>query len=273
MYSYFNIVHIYYTNIQLQLNFKIIQKHDIISTLFHIKELFHMSDFFSGEMGNSLEWFGLSHILLMFGFVLTIIGLILISPKIKNSKYEYIYRIALIVLVVIFEWNVFENRILNGSIFRMPLCAVSLYGLTYAVLFKNEKVFKVVYFYIFGTFLSFLFFDTPWGLDRWGAWTFFGAHATIAWLAVYGYKVLDMKPTIKNFYQAIIVLAIYAFVSGYAFLKYGGSDELFLFHPAADFLQFLIDIHPAVYVVVYSSLAVLLMYITFLPVYLPNRKK
>jgi hypothetical protein len=55
----------------------------------------------------------------------------------------------LILLVLIFEWRVFENRILNGSIFRIPLCGIALYGLAFSILFKNEKAYKIFYFYAF----------------------------------------------------------------------------------------------------------------------------
>jgi hypothetical protein len=60
--------------------------------------------------------------------------------------------------------------------------------------------------------------------------TCLGAHASIAWLAVYGYRVLGFKLTLKDLYKSFIMLAIYAFISGYATYKYGGSDEIFLKH-------------------------------------------
>ena len=137
--------------------------------------------------------------------------------------------------------------------------------------FKDEKVFKVIYFYIFGAFLSFLFFDTPFGLDRWGAWQFFGAHAAIVWLAVYGWRVFGYKPNIKNLYQSMVALIIYGLISGYATFKYGGSDELFLKNPPVDFLQFLVDINQVVYVIVFSILAAILMYAAYIPVIVSNR--
>jgi len=230
-----------------------------------------MNDFFSNEVGQTLEWFGLQHILLLVGFVISIVVLAYFAPKLRNSKYEIWFRMSLIALVVLFEWTVFENRILNNSIFRLPLCAIAIYGLLYAVAFKDEKVFKVIYFYIFGAFLSFLFFDTPFGLDRWGAWQFFGAHAAIVWLAVYGWRVFGYKPNIKNLYQSMVALIIYGLISGYATFKYGGSDELFLKNPPVDFLQFLVDINQVVYVIVFSILAAILMYAAYIPVIVSNR--
>lgn len=230
-----------------------------------------MSDFFSNELGQPLEWFGLAHILLTLGFIFTIVILILVLPKIKDSKYEIVFRLILIGLVILFEWPVFEDRILNNSIFRLPLCAVALYSLTYAVAFKNEKVFKIGYFYIFGAFLSYIFFDTPWGLDRWQGWTFFGAHATIVWLAVYGWQVFGFKPNKRNLYQSMVVLAIYAFISGYAVFKLGGADELFLKYPPVDFVQVLVDIHQVVYTFTFILFAALLMYITYIPVIISNK--
>ena len=82
----------------------------------------------------------------------------ILGPKIKNSKYEKWIRFILIGLTILFEWKVFESRMLNGSVFRFPLCAVALYLLAFAIAFKNEKVYKIAYFYAFGTILTFLFF-------------------------------------------------------------------------------------------------------------------
>lgn len=230
-------------------------------------------DFFSDQIGNTIPWFGLTHFLLLIGLAVSMVVIWRFSPKIRESKYEYLFRFFIILLVFLFEWRVFENRILNGSIFRLPLCAVSLYGLTIAVALKKEKLFKIVYFYAFGTFLTYLFFDTLWGLDRWDGWTFFGAHAMIAWLAVYGVTVLKYRPTKMDLFYSMAALASYAFISGYAFLKYGGSDELFLFHPPLAEAQFFIDIHPLFYLVVFCSLAALLMFVMYIPLHFTKEKK
>ncbi|MFU8786573.1 MAG: hypothetical protein ACNA7U_04930, partial [Candidatus Izemoplasmataceae bacterium] len=126
-----------------------------------------IKDFFSPEVGNTITWFGSTHIFLLLGLILSLVVLWVLGPKMGKSKYEKLIRMILIGLVFVFEWRVFENRILNGSLFRIPLCGIALYGLTYAVAFKKEKVFKIMYFYAFGTLLTFLLFDTVWGLDRW----------------------------------------------------------------------------------------------------------
>lgn len=230
-----------------------------------------MEDFFSNEIGNSIPWFGLGHLLLMFGFTLTLLLIWWFSPKIKKSKYEKVFRYLIVALVILFEWRVFESRILTNSIFRMPLCALSLYGLTFAVVFSQKKTFKIIYFYAFGTILTYLFFDTLWGLDRWSGWKFFGAHACIGWLAVYGVTVLDYRPTIKDLYQSMIFLAIYAFISGYATHRFGGSDELFLFHVPLAEVQFILDIHPLLYQVIFSSVAAILMFSMYLPIFISNK--
>lgn len=232
-----------------------------------------MSDFFSGQMGQPLEWFGLTHILLIVGFLATVVLLWILSPKIKASKHERWFRYALLVLVFIFEWRVFESRILTGSPFRIPLCAVALYSLSYAVAFKKANLFNVVYFYAFGSLLSFIFFDTPWGLDRWDGWTFFGAHATIAWLAVYGYRVLGFTPVKRDLHRSMLFLAIFAAISGYATYRFGGTDELFIFTPPVAFLNVLKDIHPLVYLVPFAAFVALLMVAMYLPIYLAEKQK
>ncbi|PKL00394.1 MAG: hypothetical protein CVV56_06645 [Tenericutes bacterium HGW-Tenericutes-1] len=232
-----------------------------------------MADFFSNEIGNTIPWFSLTHILLILGFFTTLVILWIFGPKLKNKKNEKYFRYFLVALAILFEWRVFENRILNGSIFRIPLCGIALYGLLYAVAFKKEKVFKIIYFYAFGTLLTYFFFDTLWGLDRWDGWTYFGAHAAIGWFAVYGYRVLGFTPNRKDLYHSMMILAVYAFISGYATYRYGGSDELFLKNPPVDFMNFLIEIHQIVYLIVLIALAALLMFGMYLPIYLAEKKK
>lgn len=232
-----------------------------------------MRDFFSDQIGQTIEWFGLTHILLLLGFVFSLVLLWVLGPKIKDSKYEKLIRFILIGLTILFEWKVFENRMLNGSLFRIPLCGIALYGLTYSVAFKNERIYKIIYFYAFGTLLTYLFFDTLWGLDRWDGWTYFGAHAAIGWFAVYGYRVLGYTPVKRDLYRSMLCLIVFGMISGYATLKYGGSDELFLFHAPAEFMNFLLDIHEIVYLFVLVSLAALLMVAMYLPIYLTEKQK
>jgi len=222
-------------------------------------EVIHMQDFFSDQIGQSIEWFSTTHILLLLGFFLSLVFFWIIGPKLRTFQYEKFIRYALVGLAILFEWRVFENRILNGSLFRIPLCGIALYGLTYALAFKKEKVFNIVYFYAFGTLLTYFFFDTLWGLDRWDGWTYFGAHAAIGWFAIYGYRVLGFTPLKKDLFHSMNWLAGYAVISGYATYKFGGSDELFLLNPPVDFMIVFQEIHQIVYVVVIVSLAALLM--------------
>ncbi len=231
-----------------------------------------MTNFFSNEVGNTIPWFGITHILLLLGFFITLALIWIFGPKLRNSKYEPWLRYFLLFLVLLFEFKVFENRMLNGSIFRMPLCALALYGLTFAIAFKNAKAYKIFYFYAFGTLLTYLFFDTVWGLDRWNGWTYFGAHAAIGWFAIYGYRVLGYTPIKKDLYLSMAVLSVYAFISGYATYKFGGSDELFLFHAPADFMTFLTDINQVVYLIVFLPLAALLMLAMYSPIYFTEKK-
>lgn len=232
-----------------------------------------MSDFFSNQVGESIPWFGLTHILLLIGFFVTLILLWVFGPKIRGKKFEVVLRYILIGLTILFEWKVFESRMLQNSIFRIPLCGIALYGLTFSMITKNEKIYKIFYFYAFGTILTYLFYDTVWGLDRWSGWTYFGAHAAIGWFAIYGYRVLGFTPTKKDLLSSMIVLAIYALISGYAYVRFGGADELFLFHAPVDFMQFLIDIHPAIYIFVFSLLAAGLMFLMYQPIRISEKMK
>ncbi len=232
-----------------------------------------MNNFFNQVPGQSIEWFGLTHILIICAFIITLMVVILFGKRLAESKYERHVRFFLIVLVFLFEWRVFENRVLNTSIFRLPLCAIALYGLTYAIALKKEKIFKISYFYWFGTILTFLFFDTPFGLDRWSGWTYFGAHLMIGVFAMYGLSVFEWIPTKKNLFMSMYVLAIYATLSGYATFQYGGSDELFLKTPPVDFLNGLVDIHQVIYTSVFVLIAATIMILLYVPFIKYNKEQ
>lgn len=231
-----------------------------------------MKEFFSQIPNQSIEWFGLTHILIIMFFIFTLVGVLVYGKKLSQFKYEGYVRFILIALVFLFEWRVFENRALNTSLFRLPLCAIALYGLTYAIALKKEAIFKIFYFYWFGTILTYLFFDTPFGLDRWSGWTYFGAHLMIGVLAMYGLSVFNWFPSKKNLLTSMSVLAVYATISGYATFTYGGSDELFLKNPPVDFLNGLVDIHQGVYTVVFVFIAATIMVILYLPFVKYNKK-
>lgn len=231
-----------------------------------------MKEFFSQIPNQSIEWFGLTHILIIMFFIFTLVGVLVYGKKLSQFKHEGYVRFILIALVFLFEWRVFENRALNTSLFRLPLCAIALYGLTYAIALKKEAIFKIFYFYWFGTILTFLFFDTPFGLDRWSGWTYFGAHLMIGVLAMYGLSVFNWFPSKKNLLTSMSVLAVYATISGYATFTYSGSDELFLKNPPVDFLNGLVDIHQGVYTVVFVFIAATIMIILYLPFVKYNKK-
>ena len=232
-----------------------------------------MTTFFSNEVGESIEWFGLTHLLLLFVFFASLILLWILGPKLKQSKYEKVIRYIFILLAVLFEFRVFESRMLTNSLFRIPLCGIALYGLTYAMAFKNERVYKITYFYAFGTILTFFFFDTIWGLDRWNGWTYFGAHACIGWFAIYGYRVLGFTPTKIDLRNATIIVALYAFLSGYAFYLFGGADELYLFHPPVDFLSPIQQSSQVLYLIIYSLMALMLLIMMYGVIWITERKR
>jgi uncharacterized membrane protein YwaF len=232
-----------------------------------------MNEFFSNEAGSSIEWFGTTHILIILGFILSLFFIGFFGKKLSNKKtLEITVRVFLIALVFVFEWNVFENRLLNESIIRLPLCAVALYGLTYSVALKKEKAFKIFYFYWFGTLLTFLFLEQGIYYDRWSGWTYFGAHAMIGILAIYGVRVFKFIPTKKDLWVSMNVLAGYAFLSGYAAFTYGGSDELFLKNPPVEFLYVLKDSSQILYTTVWVLFAALIMVIMYLPFVSKKRK-
>lgn len=231
-----------------------------------------MQSFFSQEMGQPLTWFGLGHLALLLGFFISIFVLNTYIGRIKTTRFEPYVRVLFLVLVLLFEFSIFQSRMLNGSIFRIPLCGIALYVLTYAVMFKKENVFKISYFYIFGTFLTYFFFDTPWGLDRWQGWTYFGSHAMIVYLGVYGYQVFGFKPEFKDLIKSMMYLAIYALISGYGTYNFGESDELFLFHAPVDFLNGILAFSQVLYVVVLSLMAIVLMFAMYIPLKLSKNK-
>ena len=231
-----------------------------------------MNEFFSNSIGRSIAWFGLEHLIIIMLFLISM-GIVFFSARlIKKENIEKKIRIFLIIFVFIFEYRVFIDRALNHSIFRIPLCGIALYLLTYSMIFKSKRVFNIAYFYAFGTVLTFLFFDTPYALDRFNGWTYFGAHAMIGVLVVYGVKVLGFIPSKKDLMSSILILGIYSTVSGYATFRYGGSDELFLKNPPVDFLQSVQSISQFLYTFTIILIALICIFLMYLPLRKYNKK-
>ncbi len=97
-----------------------------------------METFFSDQLGQSLEMFGLAHILLVVGFVATVVLLWVLAPRIRNKRYEKWVRFTIIALVIAFEWRVFESRMLTASLSGCRFVR-SLLLATFAVAFKKEN--------------------------------------------------------------------------------------------------------------------------------------
>ncbi len=69
-----------------------------------------MNNFFNQVPGQAIEWFGLTHILIIVFFISALITVLLFGNKLYHSKYEMPMRFIIIGLVFLFEWRVFENR-------------------------------------------------------------------------------------------------------------------------------------------------------------------
>ena len=53
--------------------------------------------------------------------------------------------------------------------------------------------------------------------------------------------------------------------------KFGGSDELFIFHASADFMNFLLDINQVLYNGMIIIVAIILFFAMYLPIYLNEK--
>jgi len=71
----------------------------------------------------------------------------------------------------------------------------------------------------------------------------------------------------------MLLLAILALISGYATYRFGGSDELFLFHPPITEIQFIIDYSTFLYQIILSLVTGLLMFAMYIPIFISNRIK
>jgi hypothetical integral membrane protein (TIGR02206 family) len=227
------------------------------------------------DMYQSFEWFGLSHVFAILFLVSLFIIMILFKHKITNT-WDVIIRRSIAILMIIMEWTFYTWSIIQGgfqtSLLPLGVCALSMYVTAYALFFKSEKVFKLIFpWAIIGSLISLVVADLTYTFPHFRYFHYFGNHGLFLLGNLYLLIVSKMTITYKDLLKSSLILLIYAAVM-YPINYVIDANHLFLRevpHEVAPMYQFLGDF----WVIGFVFSIALLIQITYLPVFFYQRKR
>ena len=248
-----------------------------------------MKDFFAYFFGKGedveFESFSFAH----FAPIIIMIGIIYLMyryrDKLGEMKNEHIIRYTLAFVMIISEMSYFWRLVGITSLEPNPVdhlpitvCGWAIIFGSYMLVGKSQKLFDIVYFWVFaGTIFALI---TPTvitytGPTRYRFYQFWIEH-TVGYIAVfYMIFVHKMRPTVKSAVRSYVLLAVLAVIAYVANVVIGpGANYLFMARP--EDTPSILDILPpifAVRILVMAAVVTLLFALSYLPWYLKDRKE
>lgn len=223
----------------------------------------------------TFEWFGVAHGLAIL-FLVSLFVLMIIFKKKITSKQDLIIRRSMAILMIVMEWIFYIWSIAQGgfqvSLLPLGVCAISMYVTSYALFFKSERTFKIIFpWAIIGSLISLVVADLSYTFPHFRFFHYFGNHGLFLLGSLYLLIVSKMTLTYKDLLKSSLILLIYAAVM-YPINYLIDANHLFLRevpHEVAPLYQFLGDY----WVIGFVFSIALLMQIIYLPVFLYQRKR
>ena len=248
-----------------------------------------MKDFFTYFLGAGAEIeftnFSLAHfipVILLLGVIFAIRHF---REPIRNWKWEKKIRYVLAFMLILSEMSYYWRLVAMPELGPNPVdhlpisvCGWAVIFSSYMVVGKSQKLFDIVYFWLFSGSIFALI--TPTAITYAGPTRFryyqFWAEHTLGYVAVfYMIFIHGMRPTVKSAIRswlALLVLAVIAyFTNGYLG---EGANYLFLAKPEA--APSVLDILPPNFVLRTSIMAAVitaLFFVSYLPWLLKDRKQ
>lgn len=221
------------------------------------------------------EWFGLTHGLAILFFIILFVLMILFKKRI-HEKEDLIIRRSVALLMITMELTFYLWSLIRGgfqtSLLPFGVCAISMYVTSYALWFKSERVFKIIFpWAIIGALISLTVADLTYDFPHFRYLHYFGNHGLFLLGNLYLLIVAKMKITYKDILKSSLILLIYAAVM-YPINFLLDANHLFLRevpHEVAFMYAFLGKFWVIGFVV---SIA-LLIQIIYVPIYFYQRKK
>lgn len=221
------------------------------------------------------EWFGLAHGLAIL-FFMTLFVLMVIVQKRISPKLDLYLRRGVAIFMIAMEWTFYAWSLSRGgfqtSLLPFGVCAISMYVTAYALFFKSEKVFKVIFpWAITGALISLIVADLNYTFPHFRFIHYFGNHGLFLLGNLYLLVVAGFRITYRDLLKSSLILLIYAAIM-YPLNFLLDSNHLFLRevpHEVAPMYAFLGDFWVIGFVI---SIA-LLFQIIYGCVFLYHRKK
>lgn len=227
------------------------------------------------ESYQGFTWFGSAHGFAILFFVILFCVMLFYQKRI-TPKVDLILRRSVAVLMIAMEWTFYTWSLTRGSevatLLPLGVCALSMYLSAYALWTKSEKVFKLIFpWAIIGSLISLVVADLGYTFPHFRYIHYFGNHGLFLIGNLYMLIVLRFRISYQDLLKSSLILLIYAALI-YPINFWLGTNHLFLRevpHEVAPMYAFLGNFWVIGFVI---SIALLLQ-ITYLPVYLYQRKK
>jgi hypothetical integral membrane protein (TIGR02206 family) len=221
------------------------------------------------------EWFGLAHGLAIF-LMITLLVLMIIFKEKGSPTIDLYLRRSVAILMVVMEWTFYTWSLIGGgfqtSLLPFGVCAISMYVTAYALWFKSEKVFKIIFpWAIAGALISLIVADLNYTFPHFRYIHYFGNHSLFLLGNLYLLIVIGYRITYRDILKSSLILLIYAAIM-YPINFLLDSNHLFLRevpHEVAPMYAFLGDFWVIGFVI---SIAILFQ-IIYAGVFLYQRQK
>lgn len=192
-----------------------------------------LKDFFSFHSSeHKFQMFSITHIVFWILMLVVVYLIYKFQDKIRSWKYEFYLRLSIGLFMLIMEfllyiWH-FNGRTPFIKVVPFELCGFLIYLLPIALIFKVEKLYRIIFFWYFGTILALI---STSGIDHWidrfRFYSYMVNHAFILFAICYGYWILGYIPNYKDTIKSNIIIVCIAIIA--VVLNYNiGSNFLYL---------------------------------------------
>ena len=241
-----------------------------------------MADFFDFSSSQTIQFqeFSLNHLIPLFLVIFGVIVIFYFKDVLRESKHEKTIRYTMAITAIALEvsvqvWQAAHGQWNFAESLPLHLCRLTSYLAIISMLTKNEKIFRVAYFWSLAGVVSVMFPDISHGPDRYRYYHFMISHMLFFYMYMYMLFVLRMRLDFKAFKKSFIILFVLVvgfvipinniFDMNYMYLLEPGDTPFTIFYGNGYFL----------YVLGCITLTMIVMVLWYLPIhfYNKNRKK
>jgi len=170
------------------------------------------------QLNNKLSMFGSLHLTTLAVFILVIFVFYFNREKIKNEKFEKIFRITMGVFLLTFE-SLYHIWVLSRSAYTIDMipltgfCALTNLLTAITLLSGKTKFFNyLIYYALTGALFSLVFVDTTYGIPHFRYFHYFFVHFGFLLSSLYYFFINKIEINLKNMIKASSVLFVYTIV-------------------------------------------------------------